>query len=169
MLQTPAFSNVKVVLAVPVPTAQVVALLDVNVTGKFDDAVALTVMGESPSEAGFSAAKLMVCASLLIVNDCVTCGAAAYVASPTCVARNVQRPAAIKVITVPFVPVAVHIVVVIDVTVTGNPDEAVGLTLSGGVSMVCGNIAGNVMPWSTLVIANERVILGAGLYTPSPA
>jgi hypothetical protein len=57
-----------------------------------------------------------------------TSGAAAYVAFPDCAPRIVQVPIATSVTVSPL---TVHTETVCDENVTGNPDDAVALTVKG--------------------------------------
>jgi hypothetical protein len=72
MVQLPTLANVMVLP----DTVQTVAVVDVKVAAKPDEAVADTVKGAPPSVLLAIAAKLMVCVPLTTANDCVICGAA---------------------------------------------------------------------------------------------
>ena len=80
-------------------------------TAKFDDAVpaSVTLPEAKLSSSGF--ANVIVCATLLISNDCVTSAAASQVPFPACDAVMVQVPPATKDISEPD---TVHTSVVVD-------------------------------------------------------
>ena len=67
----------------------------------------------------------------VIAKLVVTGVAAAKFALPACTPCNVHVPRASKVIVAPLTPEDVQIAVVVYVTVTGKPDEAVGVTIIG--------------------------------------
>src|SRR5262245_43816104 len=103
------------------------APLTLNVTGKPDEAVALTLKGGSPKRLFGSTPKAIVWLAFRIEIDCCTAGAALNVASPAWLATTAQVPAALIVTVAPAIeqaPLALN--------VTGKPDEAVALTLKGG-------------------------------------
>jgi hypothetical protein len=57
-------------------TVQTGVVNELNETAKPELAVALTVNGKLPSSLSASAAKLIVCATLLMTTVALTCGAA---------------------------------------------------------------------------------------------
>ena len=68
MVQVPVATSVTVLPE----TVQVVAVVDAKLTGKPDDDVAETVNGGLPSTWLGNGANVMVCASFVIWNACVT-------------------------------------------------------------------------------------------------
>src|SRR5258708_6187280 len=98
------------------------------------------------------APKVIVCAALLIVTDCVTCGAALKLLLPAWSAASVQVPA-VRMVTV--VPLKVQTAVVSELYVTASVDDAVASGLIANVPpalYVCAACAPNVMVWLPLLM-----------------
>ncbi len=73
-----------------------------------------------------------------------------------------------SVIEPPSVPPAVHTVGVVVVNVTGSPEEAVAVTVTGLAASVLVPMTGNVMVWATFATVKLRLTGGADVYTESP-
>ena len=84
---------------------------------------------------------------VVTVNDCVTFGAALYVALPAWLATTRQVPALSRVIVAPFVPLAVQTLPLDVANVTVRPDEAVAETVNGDWLRVRAGKAPNVIVW----------------------
>src|SRR6266508_3676909 len=117
--------------------------LAMNVTGKPDEAVALTLNGGAPTVLFGSAAKLIVwfcLAGLLTAKLRATSGAALYVALPAWCAVIVQLPAPVSVT---IVPLTLHFPLAVNVT--GKPDEVLALTLKAGSPTVLSGSAAKLI------------------------
>jgi len=60
-------------------------------------------------------------------------------------------------------PATVQTAVLVDVTATGSPDDAVGETTTGDAANFCLPGETNVIDWFAFDTVNERVAVGAGL------
>jgi hypothetical protein len=126
-------------------TVQVDGVFEEKLTGRPDEAVAETVNGGVPYGLLVKGANVMVCASFVIWKAWLTGVAAAKVALPGCDALMEQLPV---VTSVTVLPETVHVVGVFEEKLTGKPDDAVAVTVNGGVPigrfgsglkvMVCG-------------------------------
>ena len=161
ILQVPVRSNVTVW---PL-TVQILVDCDARVTGSPEEADGLSTSGplESDRLPGFG--NVMIWGAFDTVNERFTAGAAAYCASPGCVARRVHVPA---VRSVTETPLTVQTACVEDVTVTGRPELAVAVTVTGDWISVALAGRGNVMVWLAFDTVKDRVIEVAALYTASP-
>ena len=88
--------------------------------------------------------------------------------SPAWLALTVHVPGASNVIVLPFVPPAVQTTGVLVLNVTGNPDVAVALTVTGESASVLFASAAKVIVCATFDTVKLRVTAGAALYTESP-
>ena len=164
----PVASSVIVVPFVPL-AVQTVGVVDENVTGRPDDAVPLTVIGDSTSVLAPGLTNVMVCVALVIANVRVIDGAAAYEPLPGWLATTEQEPGATNVIVAPFGPLEVQAAGVVVVNVTARPDVAVALTASGDWAIVFPVMLANVMLWVPSDTLNDRGLSGAGSYVALPA
>jgi hypothetical protein len=78
-------------------------------------------------------------------------------------ALTVHVPGASNVIVSPFVPPAVQTVGVLVLNVTGNPDVAVALTVTGESASVLFARVAKVIVCATFVTVKLRLTAGAGL------
>ena len=139
-------------VSVTVVPASVQAPLALNVTGRPDEAVALMVKGGSPKRLFGSAPKLIVWLALRMLKGCGSGGAALNVASPAWLAVTVQVPGAV-IVTVLLASVQLPLAL----NVTGRPDEAVALTVKGGLPYCLLPSGPNVIVCSALVMSNTAV------------
>jgi len=109
-------------------TAQMDGVVEARLTGRPDEAVALTAMDVTPETWLGTAAKVMVCWAMVTAKVCADAGAAAYALFPAWVAVMPQVPMARRVTRFPETE---QIVEVVEAKLTGRPDEAVALKLSG--------------------------------------
>ena len=131
----PTRSSVIVAPLVP-PALQTDPGLAVNVTGKPDDAVAETVIGDCDRDCDEMFANVIVCEAFVTEKLRFTFAAAFHPALPAWLALTVQVPVFSSVIDEPFVPPAVHTVAVVVVNVTGRPDDAVAVMVTGDCTSV---------------------------------
>ena len=103
-----------------------------KVTGRPDDADALTVTGDAVIFLLPTVGIVTVWLSLFTWKLRLTDGAAANVASPAWSATTVQTPEESSVITSPLEPPDPHTNGVVDVKVTASRDDAVARTVNGG-------------------------------------
>jgi hypothetical protein len=81
----------------------------------------------------------------------------------------VQVPGATRLTVAPAAPLVVHTLGIVDVNVTGSPDEAVADTVNGDWSIVRFARALNVIDWLTRLTMKLRDTDGAGLNAALPA
>ena len=86
-------------------------------------------------------------------------------ALPACAARIVQVPGATNVTVLPE---TVHTDVVSDEKLTGNPDDAVALTVNGNAASVRSARAPKLIVWSAAVMTCDRGALVDAALPPSP-
>lgn len=160
--QVPASSG----LTVLPETEQIVGVVEVSVTGRPEEAVAVAAMLPEPSAraVGFSE-NVMDCEPCRMVALLVTLVAAFHEVSPAWLARMEQVPAATGVTVVPATE---QIAGVVEVSVTGRPDEAVAVAaivprprvravgLSENV-MVCGPL--RIVAFLVMVVAAFQDVL----------
>lgn len=110
-------------------TVQIDGVAELNVTGKFEVAVAVTTKGNELVVWPDKALKLMVWLACVTANDCVTCDAAnVALPSPAWLAAIVQLPAA-RSVTVE--PETVHTDGVRELKETAKVEFAVAVIVKG--------------------------------------
>ena len=109
-------------------TVQMAGVVDVRVTGSPELAVGATVTGDWAMVLGPGLVNVMVWLSWLTVKARMTGLAGRYVRLPGWVAVIEQVPAVRSVMTKPS---TVQMAVVVEVSVTGRPELAVGATVTG--------------------------------------
>ncbi len=122
MVQVPTATNVTLVP----DKVQMLNVVEVKLTGKFDVAVAVRV-GDVPNAAFGSAPKVMTWLPGVTEKLWLTDGATAQLVVAATVAWIVQVPTKANVTVVPDTP---QIVGVCEVKLTGRPDVDVALTVS---------------------------------------
>src|SRR6202000_643934 len=147
-LAVPAPTIVKV-LPETVATAVLSLLYD---TGKPDEAVAVSVIGESPKVAGAKALKVIVCASWPTVNPWLTLTAGEKLPLPACEAVMLAVPAPTIVKVLPETVATAVLSLLYD---TGKPDEAVAVSVIGESPKVAGAKALNVIVCASFPTVND--------------
>ncbi len=147
-------------------TVQMVAGLAAKATGRAEDEVPTRFSEFVERVVVGGAANVMVWATLEILNELVSMGAAEKTEFPLCVAAIVQSPAA-KSVTV--FPETVQIVGVCVAKDTLSPDVEVAEIATVGVAKVWGAIVGNMMSCFSSPTANVLVTDGAGCTVEVPA
>jgi len=155
-VQVPAMTMVSVV---PL-TWHVAVVVDANVTGRPELAVAASANGGSPKRCAAMEASVIDCFAFAIANDWLTTGATLKLTSPGCAARTVQVPAASSVT---LLPATLQVVAVIDAKDTGSFEVAVAATANGAAPNVRATNAAKAMVWLALAIFNVRSTGGAAL------
>lgn len=125
-VQLPAATKVK---AVPL-TVHTAGVLDANVTGRPELALAIKAAGALPSVWLPGDTKVMVCAPWLTAKDCTTEVAALKLALPAWLALMVQVPTPTSVA---LVLATVHTVGVDDTRLTARPELALATNANGVV------------------------------------
>ena len=141
----------------------------VNVTGNPDEAVALTVNGDSIAVRSASGAKVIVWLAFVTVKFRSTDAAGAYTVSPGWLACTLHVPAATSAMSEPSAPLDVHTAGVVVVNVTGNPDDAVALTVNGDCDASRVASVPKVMLCGARVTLKLRTTGAAALNVASPA
>src|SRR6185436_14943709 len=131
-----------IVMTLPSMVAGPEAML--KVTGRPEDAVALTLKGASLIRLLVREPNVIVWVARLTVNDRFTLGAGAYVLSPACEARTVTVPVPVIVTRLPSMVAGPEAML----KVTGRPEDAVALTANGGSSIRLLVRVGNVIVWT---------------------
>jgi hypothetical protein len=147
MVQAPTATSVTVFPA----TVQTVKVVDAKLTGKPEEAVALTVNGAVPNTRFASAPKVMVWVACVTWKLWLTGVAAPYVVLPACVAWMVQVPTATRV------TVETETVQMLDVSeakLTGRPEEALAETVNGALPSVLFESVPKVMVCAVCVTVN---------------
>lgn len=129
MVQVPVATSV----TVAPDTVQTVVVVEAKLTARPDEAIALTLNGDAPSERLGRAPKVMVWFPRVTWKLWFTGAAAAQLALPACAALMVQAPAAASVTVAPD---TVHTAGVVDPKLTARPEDAVALTVNGAVPKV---------------------------------
>ena len=109
-------------------TVQTLVVVEAKLTGKPEDAVALTVKGAAPRTRFESVPNMMVWLPCVTLKLRLTGVAAAKLEFPAWVAWMVQVPSAMNMTAVPD---TVQTDCVVEVKVTGSPEVAVALTVIG--------------------------------------
>jgi len=136
-VQVPATSSVTVLP----DTAQTEAVVDAKLTGRPDEAVALTVNGAVPYVAVGMDGKVIAWGRRVTEKLCVA-ATEPYCELPACVALMVQVPTSSKLAVFPE---TVQIEGVEEAKLTGSPDETVALRLTDPVTSVEVGIATKLM------------------------
>jgi len=124
IVQVPALRR----LAVAPDSVQTVGVLDTRVTGRPDEAVAMTGNAGVPKGTFGSGPKAMVWVPCVTWKVWLTAGAAAKMPLPACVAWTVQVPTAASVTVVPD---SVQAAGVMEAKLTVKPEDAVAFTVNG--------------------------------------
>ena len=109
-------------------TVQTAVVVDDNVTGSPDDENGVRTTVGTSIDCGPGSGIVIVWPAFATANDRVTAGAAAWIASPACVARMVHVPAASRLMSNSLTEQTAGVV---DASVTGRPELAVGATVIG--------------------------------------
>jgi len=161
MVQVPTASRV----TVEPETVQNEAFAEVKLTGRPDDAVALTTNGAAPMFWSGSAANVMDCVAIAMAKLCETAVAAVYPPLPAWVAAIPQVPTASRVTVLPETE---QIDGVVEAKLTGRPEEAVAFKLIGAALKVTGGSAGNVMLCASPLTVKLCCTWEAAEYVPLP-
>ena len=154
-MQAPVVTNV----TVPALTVHTDVVSEAKVTVNPDDAVALTTNVPEPNWRLSSDAKSIVCAAFATVKLWLTVGAAAYPLSPAWLAWIVQVPDATRVTVAPL---TVQTAAVVDVNVTGRPDDAVATMENGAMPNVRLGSASKAMVCAAALIVMANVCVASG-------
>ena len=140
MVQVPVATSV----ASDPETVQMLAVRDEKVTANPDDALALNVIGGSPSVESLRELNVMVWPASDTVKLCKTGVAAAYIEFPNWLAWMVQVPVDMSVAVDAE---TVQTPVVREAKLTVRPEDAVALNVGGGAVMVWAGSELKVIVW----------------------
>jgi hypothetical protein len=141
------------------PGVQTPGVVVRKLTGKPEEAVALTVTGDWGKVLFASGAKLIVCVALVTAKLRYTGGAGRYLALPTWSAATLQVPAARNVSVAPLAPPELQTRGVLVAKLTANPEDAVAMTMTGDCRGVLLASGPKLIVWGALDAARAVGVL----------